>query len=174
MDKKSTERIDALLVAYRDTPEAQRTNSQTSALWKMLDKIAANRVKKYFRWEDPEVVGTAVSKGLMGLGEFKGKSKLLGWFLRVVDNECLEALSKRYQRAEVEIGLLPENAFTAEIDWGLLEDVAPSLKADEQELLKMKLEGYTEAEIARALGQPAKSVHARLLALVRSLRRRLS
>lgn len=163
--------VEALMYRYRD---GKLPPKEHQILWQVMERVAQARVEKIFHWRDPELIGNAVSEGILNLPNFKGDTRVLGWYLKTIDNLCRNALTQRSQRSEIEIGQLPENTFTTEIDWGLLEDVGGILQEDEKELLKMKLEGYTEAEIAKALGQPAKGVHARLVALVRNLRRKLS
>jgi RNA polymerase sigma factor (sigma-70 family) len=167
---KNAKMLEALLVKYHQNP----TDEVGAVVWKALAHIAASRVRRYLRWEDPEVIGNAVSKAMENIGELDpAKAPALVWFITIVDNECKMALRQKHQRQEVDIAGLPEGAFAVEVDWSTLQDVAAALRPAEQELLKLKLQGLTEAEIAKALGVGKPTAKARLLALVRSLRRRL-
>lgn len=164
--------LEALLHKYKMVVLDPTKAVETQILWNTLEKVASGKVKRSLGWEDPEVVGTVVSKAIMELPKVEHEN-LLGWFTLLVDRECMNVIRDNSVKKEVAICDVPEQQFVHEMDWSLLEDVKVPLQEDEQELLRMKLEGYTEAEIAAAVGVERGTIRARVLALVRNLRRRL-
>jgi RNA polymerase sigma factor (sigma-70 family) len=132
-------------------------------LWRAMEKTATNRVKKFFKWEDPDIVGNAVSKAMQELDNFKGTSKFSTWFIRFIDTECLMALRLKRRHPEAPLESSHWESLVTEEPNNSLYDAIDSLPASMKKLVLLQLEGYSKSEIATQLGVSHNQIKVQML-----------
>lgn len=112
-----------------------------------------------------ELVDRSVEKGILKLHTFKGDSKLSTWFHELCLNECVNWHRKDKRESknvsmeclqpneEEQIAMQPKLGFSVE---GVIK--AANLDAQEQEILRLKMEGHTNDEIGQQIGQTKNQV----------------
>lgn len=111
---------------------------------------------------DPTLAEEIVSKALMQVESFEGKSAFSTWFYRLAKNACYDVLRDRLKHRRTQsldslrgdnFDALADNRALETVDYELLlGNLLPHLDVEEQELLKRRLEGQDYEEIGRWLG----------------------
>lgn len=119
----------------------------------------------------------AASRAMLALKDFEGKSKLSTWFYRVALNETLREHKRLLTKRDRERSVHAPDDDTGEAEAQELEDPRKdadpaerldleygrrALPSEQEQVLRLREEGYKIREIARKLGLPPGTVASRL------------
>lgn len=116
----------------------------------------------------------AVQQGMLRAWERRAQAspeRFRGWLTRIVINECHNIQRERMRVFPVE--KMPEPEFQTQGDDGLAEAIDALPENLRTPLLMRYMEGYTEREIAAALGVPVTTVKNRLFRARKALKKQL-
>lgn len=112
---------------------------------------------KKLRDRRPDIVNQAIQQALRAQSGFRGDSTFFTWYHHIVENLCSSYLRKKQQLAEVQLEEQADEKIAGEPTFEItpkltLEFLTAKLKPRDQRIIRLKVEGYTDQEIAHRLG----------------------
>jgi RNA polymerase sigma-70 factor (ECF subfamily) len=161
---------------YRDC-SANEKQKLEGVLYKLLLRHALAVTYSVLGHADQSLARRIVARVFMVQESFKGRSAFHTWFHRVAINACKMWLRKKQYRNEVELGEEAEASRTVcphPENTVLVEQITKLLKTEqERQLLQMKMEEFTEDEIAEKLNLTRGVVSSKWTRLRKRLQRQL-
>lgn len=167
----ATESDEELYWRWAKSRSAEDQLVLSRALWRYARSI----VWAMRGYEDRELITDIVTKAFERESQFRGDSKFTTWFYRLAYNTTLHAIGKEHRRREWSLESFPEMGATMEPELAIyLEQLSKLLQPRDQMILRGKLVGSTDEELAAELGLELEGLRSRWKRLKRLLRRHLS
>jgi RNA polymerase sigma factor (sigma-70 family) len=158
--------VNEAFAAYISATEADRSDCERSLI-KALQKYAKTIVWQQLHEDRPDLVNEAVERAFHSLKSFEGRSQFHTWVHVIARRVCYSELTKKIRRRNTEIPLseYQDDTFASyELDGDArmtLDRIRRSLSPDENELIELKLQGYSNPEIASRLGVSTSTINGR-------------
>jgi RNA polymerase sigma factor (sigma-70 family) len=175
MPAKEPPQLNQTYQAYQDNPTSENYEALGSALMTFIEATIVRTHGSQFR-ELEDAVGEACLKVFEGLPSFNSeRSGFSTWVYTVTENACIDTLRKRngQQEEELDTATLNEQSydFYNDMDAKLdLEKRIKKLSKDEQELVELKMHGFSNEEIAAELDTTVDGVKGQWKRLQQKLR----
>jgi RNA polymerase sigma factor (sigma-70 family) len=156
MPAKEPPQLNQTYQAYLDDPTSENYETLGEALMRFVEATIVRTHGSQFP-ELEDAVGEACLDVIKGLPSFNpAKSSFSTWVYNVTTNSCLDALRKRngQQEEELDTDVLKSQSydFYRNLDAKLdMNKLIAQLSKDEQELIEMKMHGFSNEEIAAEL-----------------------
>lgn len=173
MSKLTKEELEAALLGYQQASEESLSSLEVQKIWDALEQTALLKVRRFIGWDDPEIIGDAISKTLLELRAAKGIEHPLQLFRKIVGTECLMKLRDLPPKRFVAIQHLREKDHSYSMEESAFVDAERFLGAEEMELLELQLEGLTQAEVAERQGKSRQEVQWAMRLVNRKLKENL-
>ena len=160
---------------YKDNPTSENYEILGTALMSFIEATIVRTHGSQFR-ELEDTVEDACLKVFEGLPSFNPeKSGFSTWVYTVTENVCIDALRKRkgQQEEELDINTLRDQSYDFYKDMDAKLDLGKRIKKlskEEQELVKMKMHGFSNDEIAAELDTTEGYVEVKWGRILRKLR----
>ncbi len=159
--------VNAALTVYRAATDSTRPALE-QALIQSMEHYATRIVSKTLKDNRPDIVNHVVQMAIAQLEEFKGTSKYSTYFYAIAQRACFEELRRKINNRETPFSDLEpeqvEGLAHYELDGDsrmMLDDICKTLSAQEQLLINLKLQGYTNGEIAQLRGSTPTAIASR-------------
>jgi RNA polymerase sigma factor (sigma-70 family) len=169
--------VNTALAAYQSATESTRPELEY-ALIKALEKYARKIIWLKLHESRPEIANAAVHSVLAHLNDFKGESKFSTYVYSVVARRCFEELRRKITNKEMLLSEFKdyqvEALATYELDGDAkitLDRLRKTLSTDENDLIDLKLQGYTHPEIAQRMKATTSTIDGRWRKLCEKLRK---
>lgn len=150
--------INVLYEAHLKTPTYESEND----LYRELLKFCKGVVKKRFGAEAKyyeDCITDSIIDILKGISNFKGESLFSTWVTSLTLNVCYHAQQEVIDRNEVPLNENQSNDPIFSLDNKLtMKTLIQKLAPEDQELIRLKLEGYENQEIAEKFGWTVQNV----------------
>jgi len=168
--------VNAALAAYLSATDSTRSELEY-VLIKSLEKYAKKIVWLTLHESRPEIVNEAVQSVLARLADFRGESKFSTWVFSIIRRLCYRELQRKITSKETLFSDFKdyqvEALATYELDGDAkmtLDRLRKTLSEDENDLIELKLRGYTHAEIAQKMATTTTTIDGRWRRLCEKLR----
>jgi RNA polymerase sigma factor (sigma-70 family) len=169
--------VNAALAAFQAATDFNRPELENELI-QSLEHYATRIVAIKLHDSRPEIVNQAVQMALAQLSDFKGTSKFSTYFFTIVQNLCFGELRRKIESKETLFSDLVEHKVEGlasyELDGDermIIDRICKTLSKDDNLLLQLKMEGYTNAEIALRLSSTASAIESRWRRLCKKLRK---
>jgi RNA polymerase sigma factor (sigma-70 family) len=156
MPAKEPPQLNEAYQAHKDNPTSENYEALGLALMTFIEATIVRTHGSQFR-ELEDAVGEACLKVFEGLSSFDSKkSGFSTWVYTVTEHACIDALRRRngQQEEELDTATLNDQSydFYKDMDARLdLEKRVKELSKEEQELVELKMHGFSNDEIAAEL-----------------------
>lgn len=170
----SAHTIDELYAAYKEASPTEKDFAK-DALVRAMYRDAYPMMNYIMGKVHPDIASESVTTATLWLDKFRGESRFSSWFFKIVMNYCRKMHQTKLRLKEVSIESLSE-AELQQIEAGNgaetgnqfdAEQRLAQLAPEDRQLVSMRLEGRTHAEIAQALGIKANAAKHRWLRLIK-------
>jgi RNA polymerase sigma factor (sigma-70 family) len=168
--------VNAAFAAYLSATDLTQPDLEY-ALVKSLEKYAKKIVWLTLHENRPEIVNESVHFVLAHLSDFRGEAKFSTWVFTIVRRLCYRELQRKITSKETLFSDFKdyqvEELATYELDGDAkmtLDRIRKTLSKDENELIGLKLQGYTHKEIAEEMGTTTSAIEGRWRRLCEKLR----
>jgi RNA polymerase sigma factor (sigma-70 family) len=168
--------VNAALAAFQAATDLNRPELEYELI-KSLEHYTTRIVSKTLRDTRPEIVNQAVQMALARIANFKGTSKFSTYIYSIVQNLCFTELRRKINNKETLFSdldpLKVDGLASYQLDGDermTIERMCKALSEEETNLIELKLQGYTNAEIAQLTKSTASATASRWSRLCDKLR----